>query len=143
MARVFDPFGELDRWLTDAARTPTGVAMPMDLYRDGDVFVARIDLPGMDPASIDVDVDERTLTVRAERKAVAGEGQKWLVRERPNGTFARQLTLGYGVALDKISAEYVDGVLQLTIPVAEEAKPRKIAVSHTGATTEIEGSVQS
>ncbi len=142
MARVLDPFGELDRWFADAARTPGGVAMPMDLYREGDVFIARIDLPGVDPASIDVDVDERTLTVRAQRKAEAAEGQKWLVRERPNGTFARQLTLGYGVALDQISAEYVDGVLRLAIPVSEQAKPRKISVTHGGEVTQIEGSVE-
>ena len=141
MARAFDPFREVDRWFSDVARTPASAAMPMDLYRDGDVFVTRIDLPGVDPASIDVDVDDRTLTVRAERRAEVGEDQKWLVRERPAGTFARQLTLGYGVALDRIEAEYSDGVLSLRIPVAEEAKPRKIAVAHTGSPTPIEGSV--
>ena len=140
MARAFDPFREMDRWFADAARTPTSTAMPMDLYRDGDVFVTRIDLPGVDPASIDVDVDDRTLTVRAERKVEMTDSQKWLVRERPSGTFARQLTLGYGVALDKIEAQYADGVLSLRIPVAEEAKPRKISVTHTGGATEIEGS---
>lgn len=141
MARAFDPFREMDRWFADAARTPTSTAMPMDLYRDGDVFVTQIDLPGVDPASIDVDVDDRTLTVRAERKVEMTDSQKWLVRERPSGTFARQLTLGYGVALDKIEAQYADGVLSLRIPVAEEAKPRKISVTHSGGTTEIEGSV--
>lgn len=142
MARAFDPFREVDRWFSDVARTPASAAMPMDLYRDGDVFVTRIDLPGVDPASIDVDVDDRTLTVRAERRAEVGENQKWLVRERPAGTFARQLTLGYGVALDRIEAEYNDGVLSLRIPVAEEAKPRKISVSHTSGSTPIEGSVE-
>lgn len=142
MARTFDPFREMDRWFSDVARTPASAAMPMDLYRDGDVFVTRIDLPGVDPASIDVDVDDRTLTVRAQRKADASEEQKWLVRERPAGTFARQLTLGYGVALDRIAAEYRDGVLELRIPVAEEAKPRKISVTHTGGPTQIEGSVE-
>ncbi len=130
MARQFDPFREVDRWFGDM-RTPASTAMPMDLYREGDAFVAKVDLPGVDPKSIDVDVDERTLTIRAERPAVQKqEQQKWLVRERPAGTFARQLTLGYGVALDKIEAAYADGVLTLQIPVAEEAKPRKISVSH-------------
>jgi HSP20 family protein len=143
MARAFDPFNEFDRWFTDAARTPAGVAMPMDLYRDGDTFVAKIDLPGVDPASIDVDVDDRTLTVRAQRKSESPEGLKWLGRERPTGTFARQLTLGHGVSLDKISAEYTDGVLSLQIPVAEEAKPRKISVVHSGGVTPIEGSLAS
>ncbi len=139
MARAYDPFREMDRWFSDAARTPATTAMPMDLYRDGDVFVTQIDLPGVDPASIDVDVDDRTLTVRAERKATMGEDAKWLVRERPIGTFARQLTLGYGVALDKIAADYSDGVLSLRIPVAEEARPRKIEVQHSGTPTQIEG----
>ncbi len=143
MARAFDPFREVDRWFSDVARTPASAAMPMDLYRDGDVFVTKIDLPGVDPASIDVDVDDRTLTVRAERKAETTVEQKWLVRERPAGTFARQLTLGHGVALDRIEAEYNDGVLSLRIPVAEEAKPRKISVAHTGGPTPIEGSVES
>jgi HSP20 family protein len=150
MARAFDPFREVDRWFSDVARTPASTAMPMDLYRDGDTFVTQIDLPGVDPASIDVDVDDRTLTVRAERKGATGEDAKWLVRERPIGTFARQLTLGYGVALDKIAADYSDGVLSLRIPVAEEAKPRKIEVQHAGTTTQlgaehtqIEGSVAS
>jgi HSP20 family protein len=143
MARTFDPFREMDRWFSDVARTPASSAMPMDLYRDGDVFVTRIDLPGVDPASIDVDVDDRTLTVRAQRKVETSDEQKWLVRERPAGTFARQLTLGYGVALDRIGAEYRDGVLELRIPVAEDAKPRKISVAHSGAPTAIEsGSVE-
>lgn len=144
MARTFDPFRDLDRWFTDVARTPASAAMAMDLYRAGDNFVARVDLPGVNPSSIDVDIDERTLTIRAERTADAvteGE-QRWLVRERPVGTFARQLTLGYGVALDRIAAEYNDGVLTLTIPVADEAKPRRVAVSHTGGATQIEGSVE-
>ncbi|MFT4109536.1 Hsp20/alpha crystallin family protein [Propionicimonas sp.] len=142
MARAFDPFRDMDRWFSDVARTPASAAMPMDLYRDADVFVARVDLPGVDPASIDVDVDDRTLTVRAERKAEAADDQKWLVRERPAGTFARQLTLGYGVALDRIAAEYRDGVLELRIPVADEARPRKISVVHGGTPTAIEGSVE-
>ena len=142
MARAFDPFREVDRWFSDVARTPASSAMPMDLFREGDEFVARVDLPGVDPASIDVDVDDRTLTVRAQRNAETTDEQKWLVRERPAGTFARQLTLGYGVALDRIGAEYRDGVLSLRIPVAEEAKPRKIAVAHSGGATQIEGSVE-
>ncbi|MDR1767041.1 MAG: Hsp20/alpha crystallin family protein [Propionibacteriaceae bacterium] len=139
MARTFDPFREL---FTDVARTPAATAMPMDLYRDGDAFVAQIDLPGVDPSSIDVDVDDRQLTIRAERSSQAVEGQKWLVRERPAGTFARQLTLGYGVALDKIEANYADGVLSLRIPVAEEAKPRKIEVTHADQARQIEGEAE-
>ncbi|HET8594720.1 MAG TPA: Hsp20/alpha crystallin family protein, partial [Intrasporangium sp.] len=119
-----------------------GTAMPMDLYRSGDTFTVRMDLPGVDPSSIDIDVDDRTLTVRAERhQDEHTEDATWVSRERMVGTYARQLTLGRGLALDKISAEYRDGVLTLTIPVAEEAKPRKINVSHggSGSTPAVEG----
>ncbi|NLT31385.1 MAG: Hsp20/alpha crystallin family protein [Propionibacterium sp.] len=138
MARTFDPFRSLDDWFGSAAPMRTSVGMPMDLFRDGEVFVARIDLPGVDPSTIDIDVEDRTLTIRAERPAHDKDVQ-WLTRERPTGTFARQLTLGQGVALDKIDAGYADGVLELTIPVAEEAKPRKIAVQHNTGRTEISG----
>lgn len=141
MARTtFDPFRSLDDWFGFASPMRTSVGMPMDLYRDGDHFVARIDLPGVDPSTIDVDMEERTLTIRAER-AAHDKDVRWLTRERPTGTFARQLTLGHGVALDKIDAHYADGVLELTIPVAEEAKPRKISVQHRDKHAEIAGNV--
>ncbi|GAA4285566.1 Hsp20/alpha crystallin family protein [Brevibacterium daeguense] len=131
MATRFDPLRDLDRFFSEVTRTPNTAALPMDLHREGEAFVARIDMPGVDPASIDVDVEDRTLTVRAERSATTSSQEvQWLTRERPTGTFARQLTLGNRIALDQISAEYVDGVLELRIPVAEEARPRKISVSH-------------
>ncbi|HEY5514739.1 MAG TPA: Hsp20/alpha crystallin family protein [Pengzhenrongella sp.] len=141
MATQFDPFREMDRFFSAATRTPASTAMPMDLYRDGESFVARVDLPGVDPTSIDVDVEDRTMTIRAERRTEPVGEVQWLSHERPSGTFARQLTLGYGVSLDKIEAEYADGVLTLTIPVAEEAKPRKIAVSHGSSGQTIESTV--
>lgn len=134
MANRFDPFREMDRLFSDTLRHQ-GAVMAMDLYRDGESFVAKIDLPGVDPASIDIDVEDSTLTVRAERPAT-GRDVAWLSHERASGTFARQLALGRGLALDKIEASYTDGVLTLTIPVAEEAKPRKISVSLPGASTQ-------
>ncbi|WZX00356.1 Hsp20/alpha crystallin family protein [Propioniciclava soli] len=121
----------MDRLLGDVTRTPASVAMPMDLYRSGDTFVAHIDLPGVEPGSIDIDMDGATVTIRAERTPSVDEDTQWLTRERAVGTFARQLTLGRGLATDQISADYSDGVLTLTIPVAEAAKPRKIAVQHS------------
>lgn len=139
MARGFDPLREMESLFSQVNRLPATVAMPMDLYRDSDRFVAKIDLPGVDPNSIDVDIDGRTLTVRAQRSAdVLSEQAKWLTRERPAGAFARQLTLGYDVSLEGIEADYSDGVLSLHIPVAEEAKPRKVAVQHVGGTRTIE-----
>ena len=137
MATRYDPFRDLDQMLASMRQAPTSPGMPLDQDRAGEAFVAKFDLPGVDPSSIDIDVDDRTLTVRAERTATAGEVQ-WLSHERPSGTFARQLTLGSGLALDKIEADYADGVLTLTIPVAEEAKPRKIQVAHTGSAATID-----
>ncbi|MDT0213978.1 Hsp20/alpha crystallin family protein [Rothia sp. ARF10] len=131
-----DPFRTLDRLFGETLRGSAGSAgavMPMDLYRSGETFVAHIDLPGVDPGSIDIDVEDRTLTVRAQRNAPEADDAQWLSRERPSGTFARQLSLGRGLALDRIEADYHDGVLSLTIPVAEEAKPRRISVSHSGS----------
>jgi HSP20 family protein len=142
MATTFDTFRDLDRMLANTLRTPASAAMPMDLYRSQDRFVAHVDLPGVDPSSIDVDIEDRTLTIRAERRDTATQDVQWLSHERPTGTFARQLTLGHGLASSRIEAEYSDGVLTLTIPVAEEAKPRKISVSHTGGQQVIESQAQ-
>lgn len=131
MATLWDPFQEMDRLFGSLALNQRNApAMPMDLFREGDHYVMAVDLPGVDPGTIDVSCEDRTLTIRAERTARSGEGQ-WLVRERPAGTFARQLTVGRGLSLDKITASYADGVLTLTIPVADEAKPRRIEVEHS------------
>ena len=128
MTKRNDPFHDLERMFSSSFTRPSVPGMPMALIRTGDEYVAELDLPGVDPSTIDIDIDDRTLTIRAERKAREGEIE-WLSKERPTGTFARQLTLGYGVAVDKIDANYTDGVLTLTFPVADEAKPRKIAVN--------------
>lgn len=131
MARTIDPFRELDRLMGQMLTTErAATSMPMDLYRSGDHYVLSLDIPGADPTSIDVNVEDRTLTIRANRKTVEGEDIQWLARERATGTFARQLTVGRGLALDAITASYDDGVLVLTIPVAQEAKPRRIDVQH-------------
>ncbi|MBO0609270.1 Hsp20/alpha crystallin family protein [Myceligenerans salitolerans] len=136
MATYWDPFQEMDRLFSSfAGNARQSGGMPMDLFRTGDHYVLSMDLPGVDPGTIDVSVEDRTLTVRAERTQRSGDDAQWLVRERPTGTFARQLTVGRGLALDSISASYADGVLSLTIPVSEEARPRKIEVAHTAGTT--------
>jgi len=130
MAVVFDPFRELDRVAAQLLDTRQGPRfMPIDLYRDGDHYVMTADLPGIDPGSIDVDVDGQVLTVRAERTAPSGEGVKWLARERSAGTYQRQFNLGEGIATDRISAHYDNGVLSVVIPVSEKAKPRKVEIA--------------
>jgi HSP20 family protein len=138
MATYWDPFQEMDRLFSSfAGNARQSGGMPMDLFRTGDHYVLSMDLPGVDPGTIDVSVEDRTLTIRAERTQRSDGEAQWLVRERPAGTFARQLTVGRGLALDSISASYADGVLSLTIPVSEDAKPRKVEVSHTGSATSI------
>jgi len=109
--------------------------IPMDLYRDGDHFLLNADLPGIDPGSVDLDVDGRFLTIRAERTASANEGVTWLSRERPSGSFQRRLRLGDGIDADAISASYDNGVLSVVIPVSEKAKARKITISAGSAAT--------
>ena len=130
MAMNFDPFRELDRVasaLLDAQQGPQ--LMPMDLYRDGDHYVLIADLPGVDPGSVDIDVDGQLLTIRAERTLRNVQGVKWLAQERRGGSFLRQLSLGQGVDTEHIAATYENGVLAVTIPVSERAKPRKVEVS--------------
>ncbi len=127
-----DSFRDLDRLaqqvlgqLSTSAR-PT--SMPLDAWRDGDVFVVELDLPGVAPDSIDIDVERNVLTVQAERPVRAHDADL-AVAERPRGVFTRQLFLGDALDLDGVQAQYDAGVLTLRIPVAERAKPRKVQVS--------------
>jgi HSP20 family protein len=125
-----DPFRELDRLtqqvLGTAAR-PAG--MPMDAWREQDTFVIELDLPGVDPGSVDLDVERDVLTIRAERGPRASDAHERVVSERPRGVFSRQVILGDALDSEHVTADYRAGVLRLTIPVAERAKPRKIAIS--------------
>jgi HSP20 family protein len=102
--------------------------MPIDLHRDGDHYVLSADLPGVDPGSIDIDIDGQLLTIRAERTLRGDEGVKWLAHERPSGSFLRQLSVGEGIDTASISAHYDNGVLSVLLPVSERAKPRKVEV---------------
>ncbi|HEX2903749.1 MAG TPA: Hsp20/alpha crystallin family protein [Jatrophihabitans sp.] len=139
----FDPFRDLDRMTEQLLTASTGSArvprfMPMDLYRSGDHYVLHADLPGIDPGSVDVSVDNGTLTIRAERSARSEQDVQWLANERFTGTFQRQLSLGDNIDTAAISATYDNGVLSVTIPVAEKAKPRRIEVVGHGSAQVIE-----
>ena len=136
-----DPFRELDR-LTQQVFGQGGTwsrpsLVPMEAYRQGDEFVVQFDLPGVDPESIDLHVEQSTLTVKAERRpSVSGKDVETVVSERPYGVFSRQLFLGDTLDADHIDAHYDAGVLTVKIPVAEEAKPRRIQIN-TGSTAQI------
>lgn len=136
-----DPFRELDR-LTQQFFGQNGTwsrpaVMPMDAYRDGEEFVVHFDLPGVDPSSIDLDVERNVLTVKAERTSAYGENVELQVAERPRGVFSRQLFLGDTLDTNRVEAHYDAGVLTLRIPIAEKAKPRKIEITGGSATKEI------
>ena len=128
-----DPFRELDRLTQQLfgtnGTTSRPAVMPMDAYRDGEQFVVHFDLPGVDPASIDLDVERNVLTVKAERAPTYGDDVELQVAERPRGVFSRQLFLGDTLDADRIEAHYDAGVLTLRLPIAEKAKPRKIEIT--------------
>lgn len=145
----FDPFQELDRMVSLFNRRGLS-SMPVDLYMQDGHYVLAADLPGVDPNSIDISVDDKLLTIRAERSVGDAEGAKWLSRERLSASYLRQFTIGSGVNTDDISAQYDNGVLSILIPVNEKAAPRKISIEtaspkavtlETSASEEKEGTV--
>jgi len=127
-----DPFRELDRLsqqvMGSLGTSARPAAMPMDAWRAGEEFVVEFDLPGVDPSSVDLDVERNVLTVRAERPGFSEE-HELIAAERPRGVFSRQLILGDNLDTERVQASYEAGVLTLRIPVAERAKPRKIEIS--------------
>ena len=133
-----DPFRDLDRLTQQVFGTAARPAvMPLDAWRDGEKFIVELDLPGVQADSLDIDVERNVLTVRAERPAL-DQSREMVSAERPRGVFSRQLFLGDNLDTDKIEADYHDGVLRLSIPVAERAKPRRIEISHNGERTQID-----
>ncbi|GFG55814.1 heat-shock protein Hsp20 [Mycolicibacterium agri] len=136
-----DPFSDLEALTRGLLSTGSNRAprfMPMDLCKIDDHYVLTADLPGVDPGSVDVSVDNGMLTISAHRTARGDEGVQWMVNERFFGSYRRQLTLGEGIDSDRISATYENGVLTVTIPLSEKAKPRKIEVAHGGEQKSIE-----
>jgi HSP20 family protein len=139
-----DPFRELDR-LTQQLLGTSGTwsrpsTMPMDAYREGDVYVIALDLPGVSTEAIDIDVERNMLTVKAERRPTAkGDNVQMELSERPLGVFSRQLMLADTLDAERIEADYEAGVLTLRIPIAERAKPRKITIGGSSERKQISG----
>ncbi len=141
---TFDPFvHDFDRLVQRTfgwaeGNTYDRAVMPMDVIRRENDVVLRIDLPGADPASIEVTTDMKVLTVAAKRTEEYGEKEKPLIRERVMGSFTRKIRLAETVDTGKIEASYEHGVLSIVLPLQEKAKPRKVEIKH-GAAAEITG----
>lgn len=139
MVMRFDPFRDLDRltndvWGANSRRAAaTANAMPIDAYRRGDRFYVHFDLPGVDPSTVDLTMEKNVLTVRAERSWEWGDDVELVVAERPQGNFTRQLFLAETLDSERIEANYDQGVLTVSIPVAEAAKPRKVEIGQQGS----------
>jgi len=130
MLMRFDPFRDIDRAFEQAFGADRQSSMPMDAYRHGDRLIINVDLPGIDPSSIDVSVEQNVVTISAERHWQPVEGDDLVVNERRQGTFKRQLFLGNTLDTEAIDARYDNGVLSLTIPVSEKAKARKVEIGN-------------
>ena len=132
----WDPFRDIDRTFDEivgrsAAPAP---ALPFDAMRRGDSVVVTVDLPGVPADAVELTVERNVLTLKAERHPDHREGDEVLASERRFGSFTRQLFLGDNLDTSAISADSRDGVLTITIPVAETAKPRRVEVG--GGSTE-------
>jgi HSP20 family protein len=124
-----DPFRQWDRLFEQGGG---GLTAAMDAYRVGDVITVEFDLPGIEPDSIDLQIERGELRLNARRRTAVPEGAQFLVRERPDATVSRRLMLGDVLDVDHVDAEYHDGVLTLRIPLHESAKPRRVDVRHAG-----------
>ena len=136
--RFTDPFEDFNQFFGSQSGWRSGMA-PMDAFEKDGMYTLRFDLPGVDPGHVDLMVENNVLTVKVERKLEDTEGANWLLRERPTGTYSREVRLGSRLDSSKVEASYDQGVLTVTIPIREEAKPQRIAIkpgSHEAITVE-------
>lgn len=127
--RFRDPFQELDQMMSTFGGRWQGGIMPMDAFERDGVFTLRFDLPGVNPDDVDLTVEAGVLTVTAERPVEETEDATWLLRERPSGVHRREVRLGDRLDGAKVNATYDNGVLTVTIPTREEARPHKVAIA--------------
>lgn len=133
-----DPFREIDRLTQQVfGSSARPVAMLLDAWKEDDSFIIEFDLPGVQPDSIDLDIERNVLTVRAERKPRTGDDTEVIAAERSYGVFSRQLILGDSLDAEKVQADYNAGVLSVRIPVLEETRPRRIEITNGGQKQEI------
>ena len=126
----FDPFHDFDRITEQLLGGTRGMrTIPMEAYRRGDQFFIHLDLPGVVPDDVDLTIERNVVTIRAQRQSPRQEGDEVLIDERPQGSFTRQLFLGENLDAERLNASYDTGVLTITIPVAEQAKPRRVQIA--------------
>ncbi len=140
MTRFIDPFDEMDRMLATMGGRWRGGHMLLDAYEKDDVYVLRFDLPGVSKEDIDLTVENNVLTVKAQRELEDTVGANWIIRERPTGIHSRSVRLGQRLDVTEIGANYENGVLLVSIPIKEEAKPHKIEVEVGSPVEAIEAS---
>ena len=129
----FDPFRELDRLSEQVMAGSRALrTMPMEAFRRGDEFFVALDLPGVEPADVDLTVERNVVNIRATRQPARREGDEVLVDERPSGEFSRQLFLGDNLDSSQLAAGFEHGVLTLRIPVSEASKPRRVEIGSSG-----------
>lgn len=137
---IMDPFEEMDRMLSSMGTSWRGGRMPLDAFEKDGVTTLRFDLPGVDADDLDITVEHQVLTVKAQRTFEDNVGANWMLRERPTGIHSRSVRLGDRLDAGQVAASYDNGVLTITIPIREEAKPQKIDVAVTTSTGAIEAS---
>ena len=128
---TFDPFArDFQRQVDRLTRHAFGQAggMPLDVVRHENDVTLRLDVPGIDPEQIEVTVDRGILTISGKREEERAENDKFFVRERTMGTFTRRLRLPESLNAEAVEASHANGVLEVRIPVLEQAKPRKVEV---------------
>lgn len=135
---IMDPFDEMDRMLSSVGSTWRGGRMPLDAFEKDGVYTLKFDLPGVESEDLDITVENKVLTVKAQRSFEDTVGANWMLRERPTGIHSRSVRLGDRLDASEVAASYDNGVLSITIPVKEEAKPQKIDVSVTSTPEAIE-----
>jgi HSP20 family protein len=130
----FDPVRELDR-LSERVLSAGRPAMPTEAFRRGDEFFVLIDVPGADPADVNLTVERNVVTVQATFTSPLQEGDEPIIDERPHGRSTRQFLLGDNLDAGKLHADYDRGVLMLSIPVAEQSKPRQVQIESSSTRT--------
>jgi HSP20 family protein len=133
MLVAIEPLGQVDRSTQRMSGTGGKRTMPMDAYRDGEQLIMKFDLPGVAPDSMELNVDNNVLTIKAHRPRQQIEDSQWVVSERLHGTFSAQLQLSNQLNLDNIRANYDQGVLTISVPAAKETQARRIEISGSQA----------